>query len=54
MPGSPPDLVDPPAGCRFAPRCPTAMADLPREAARAAGARAGHAVACWLYGEGRR
>src|SRR5262249_44619116 len=22
IPGSPPDLRDPPAGCRFAPRCP--------------------------------
>ncbi|MEI8096214.1 MAG: ABC transporter ATP-binding protein [Spirochaetales bacterium] len=24
IPGSPPDLIDPPAGCRFAPRCPFA------------------------------
>jgi len=25
IPGSPPDLVDPPAGCRFHPRCPERM-----------------------------
>lgn len=25
IPGSPPDLVDPPGGCRFHPRCPSAM-----------------------------
>ena len=23
IPGSPPDLANPPAGCRFAPRCPS-------------------------------
>jgi peptide/nickel transport system ATP-binding protein len=26
IPGSPPDLASPPAGCRFAPRCPHVMA----------------------------
>ena len=26
IPGSPPDLANPPAGCRFAPRCPQAQA----------------------------
>ena len=25
MPGNPPDLVDPPKGCRFSPRCPKVM-----------------------------
>jgi peptide/nickel transport system ATP-binding protein len=25
IPGSPPDLARPPAGCRFAPRCPKVM-----------------------------
>jgi peptide/nickel transport system ATP-binding protein len=25
IPGSPPDLGHPPAGCRFQPRCPSAM-----------------------------
>jgi peptide/nickel transport system ATP-binding protein len=27
IPGSPPDLAHPPAGCRFQPRCPKAMAE---------------------------
>src|SRR6202142_3685709 len=26
IPGTPPDLAPPPAGCRFQPRCPVAMA----------------------------
>ena len=30
IPGSPPNLADPPAGCRFHPRCPEAFADCPR------------------------
>ncbi|WP_120633504.1 ABC transporter ATP-binding protein [Ruegeria sp. EL01] len=30
IPGTPPDLVDPPKGCRFAPRCPFAL-DVCRE-----------------------
>ena len=25
IPGNPPELVDPPAGCRFGPRCPVVM-----------------------------
>ena len=35
IPGSPPDLRDPPPGCRFAPRCPFVDGRLPR--GRAAG-----------------
>lgn len=31
IPGNPPSLVDPPAGCLFAPRCPQAMAVCQRE-----------------------
>ncbi len=52
MPGSPPDLVAPPAGCRFAPRCPRVM-PICREKTpplRAHGPR--HSAACWLYGSG--
>jgi peptide/nickel transport system ATP-binding protein len=30
IPGAPPDLAKPPAGCRFHPRCPVAFADCPR------------------------
>jgi peptide/nickel transport system ATP-binding protein len=29
IPGAPPDLADPPAGCRFHPRCPLCIPDGP-------------------------
>lgn len=52
MPGSPPDLVDPPAGCRFSPRCPKVM-PICRERSPAFIEHApGHQAACWLYGKG--
>ncbi len=47
--GRPPDLVDPPQGCRFAPRCPYAQ-DRCRESEpplRTAGS-ADHLFACWF------
>lgn len=50
IPGSPPDLVDPPDGCRFHPRCPDAMAVCatknPVNIERVGGGR----VECWLVG----
>jgi peptide/nickel transport system ATP-binding protein len=50
IPGAPPDLVDPPAGCRFHPRCPEAMAVCathnPIDIERPSGGR----VECWLVG----
>jgi peptide/nickel transport system ATP-binding protein len=50
IPGAPPDLVDPPDGCRFHPRCPDAMnvcADRnPVDIDRLGGGR----VECWLVG----
>jgi oligopeptide/dipeptide ABC transporter ATP-binding protein len=52
IPGSPPDLRNPPPGCRFAPRCPMAMAVcseiVPPEVAFGDRVR----VACHLYPEG--
>jgi peptide/nickel transport system ATP-binding protein len=29
IPGGPPDLLKPPSGCRFHPRCPVAFAECP-------------------------
>lgn len=51
MPGSPPDLVNPPAGCRFSPRCPKVM-DICREKTPVLqDYENGRKVACWLYNE---
>lgn len=52
IPGAPPDLVDPPPGCRFHPRCPEAMQvcrdRFPRRTT--AGTSATQQVECWLHG----
>jgi oligopeptide/dipeptide ABC transporter ATP-binding protein len=49
MPGSPPDLVDPPPGCVFHPRCPHAM-EVCRENKPETIEHDGHLISCWLYG----
>jgi oligopeptide/dipeptide ABC transporter ATP-binding protein len=50
IPGAPPNLIDPPRGCRFHPRCPDAMmvcaARNPVEVQLADARR----VSCWLHG----
>ena len=46
IPGAPPDLRHPPAGCRFAPRCPLAMDVCRREDPPEVGL-AGRFAACW-------
>jgi len=50
IPGAPPNLIDPPNGCRFHPRCPSAMEVCasrdPVEQALGDGRR----VLCWLHG----
>ncbi len=51
IPGSPPDLRDPPPGCRFAPRCPFAM-DVCREVVPPEVTFDGVRVACHLYPAG--
>ena len=48
MPGSPPDLVNPPTGCVFHPRCAHAM-DVCSEKTPQSQIQDGHLVACWLY-----
>ena len=48
MPGSPPDLVNPPPGCVFHPRCPQAM-DVCKTKKPETKTEDGHQVSCWLY-----
>jgi len=52
MPGSPPDLVEPPAGCPFAPRCPQVMPICRQKTPVLLEHAPGHSAACWLYKEG--
>ncbi len=48
MPGSPPDLVSPPAGCPFAPRCPKVMPICRERTPELLEHAPGHSAACWL------
>jgi peptide/nickel transport system ATP-binding protein len=47
IPGRPPDLTDPPVGCRFAPRCPYATDQCRSEEPPLAGTNPEHRFACW-------
>jgi oligopeptide/dipeptide ABC transporter ATP-binding protein len=49
MPGSPPDLINPPPGCRFHPRCPYAMDKCSTIEPPLKEVENGHRAACWLY-----
>jgi len=49
MPGSPPDLVSPPIGCRFAPRCPKVMPVCREHSPELREHAEKHMAACWLY-----
>jgi peptide/nickel transport system ATP-binding protein len=49
--GSPPDLLDMPAGCRFAPRCPFEMDRCTRETPPLTELNTGHKAACWRANE---
>jgi peptide/nickel transport system ATP-binding protein len=49
MDGSPPDLINPPPGCRFHPRCPRVMDRCQVEAPPIREVRPGRWVACWSY-----
>jgi peptide/nickel transport system ATP-binding protein len=50
IPGAPPDLVDPPPGCRFHPRCPEAMKVCATKDPVVTVAKSGTKVECWLNG----
>lgn len=52
MDGRPPDLVDPPTGCRFAPRCPYATDRCRAESPPMVELGNDHRAACWLNEEG--
>jgi peptide/nickel transport system ATP-binding protein len=47
VPGSPPDLVSPPSGCRFSPRCPFAKSKCHQLEPPVHELGTGHLVACW-------
>jgi oligopeptide/dipeptide ABC transporter ATP-binding protein len=49
MGGAPPDLVDPPPGCVFHPRCPKVKDICKREIPQTV-QKDGRLVRCWLYG----
>jgi len=48
IPGNPPDLRNPPSGCRFNPRCPFKTAECERTEPRLIDIGGGHYVACIL------
>ncbi len=49
IPGTIPNLINPPPGCRFHPRCPYAMDVCKRERPPMIEVEPQHFVSCWLY-----
>jgi oligopeptide transport system ATP-binding protein len=49
--GTPPDLLNPPTGCPFSPRCPHAMDICLKKQAPLVKIEEGHKAACWLHHE---
>jgi peptide/nickel transport system ATP-binding protein len=49
IPGTVPDLIDPPSGCRFHPRCPYVMPICPTAFPKTTEPFNAHEVACYLY-----
>ncbi|MDE1820263.1 MAG: ABC transporter ATP-binding protein [Euryarchaeota archaeon] len=49
IPGSVPNLIRPPGGCRFHPRCAYAMERCKTDRPPTTGEGPDHVVACWLY-----
>ena len=50
IPGAPPNLIDPPSGCRFHPRCPEVMRVCPVRDPIEQSPEPGRRVLCWLHG----
>ncbi|MCS7116258.1 MAG: ABC transporter ATP-binding protein [Nitrososphaerota archaeon] len=53
IPGSPPDLIDPPSGCRFHPRCVHALQICREREPPSIDLGDGTMVSCWLYEGGQ-
>ena len=53
VPGSPPDLIQLPTGCKFHPRCPLADERCQREAPELTEVVPGHQAACWHWSRAR-
>ena len=49
IPGSPPDMLDPPKGCPFTPRCPYSMRICVEEMPGYTTFSSEHRAACWLH-----
>lgn len=49
IPGTVPEMINPPPGCRFHPRCPSAMDKCSTEAPKLKEVVENHEVACYLY-----
>jgi oligopeptide transport system ATP-binding protein len=49
IPGSPPDMLDPPKGCPFTPRCPYSMRICAEEMPGYTTFSSEHHAACWLH-----
>jgi len=49
IPGSPPDMLRPPTGCPFAPRCPSAMRQCEAAVPPLFSIGEGHEARCWLH-----
>ena len=53
IPGAPPDLREPPAGCRFHPRCPLVFEPCTQESPPAFEPEDGQLARCWLFEDGQ-
>lgn len=53
IPGSPPDLIELPTGCKFHPRCPLADPKCKHSEPELETIMAGHQVACWNWNRAR-